>query len=196
MRPSDRDQHAQRQERGPRHGEEVEVVVDECVRAVREQQARQSRSRPALIAVDEPQPSASGHDRAADHGEAEDETHDPEVGEQLQWDAVRLGDGRRALAVAPAGERERPGARASDRAIGGDVERLSPPLQTVVGAEVGQPPRVVDALAARELRARPGVGVADLGDKSDGGDGHPEHAEDDERALAAGGRAAPRALVP
>ena len=81
MGPSDRDQHAQRQERGSCHGEEVEVVVDQRVRPVREQEARQGRSRPGVIAVDEPQPSASGHDRAADHGEAEDETHDSEVGE-------------------------------------------------------------------------------------------------------------------
>ncbi len=63
--------------------------------------------------------------------------------------------GRCVVPNLSARERERPGARPTHRSVRGDLERLVPPGEPVVRAEIGEPAGVVLALAAREPATRP-----------------------------------------
>ena len=101
-------------------------------------------------------------DGADERSREQSEPDDPQVAEHLERDAVRLGRLRRVDSVPQPGDRVRSGARAAERPVPRDVERLLPPGDAVVGAQVGEPAGSVGALTARELRRRPGERVADL----------------------------------
>ncbi len=148
---------------------------------VRQDEARKGGGRRPVRAGRLPEPAPDADDRTPDDGESKGEADDAQVGEQLERDAVRLGHRRRALAVAAPRQRERARARAAEGSVGSDVERLAPPLEPVVRAQVGQPPRLVDALATRELEASPRVRIPDLGDETDRTDQDGQRAEADER---------------
>ena len=66
--------------------------------------------------------------------------------------------------------------------VAGELERIAPPGDPVVVAELGEPPRVVRALAATDLIRPPGHGVPDAGDER--GDSH-------DRQQPGGGREQP-----
>ena len=73
--------------------------------------------------------------------------------------------GRRVVTHAEAGDAERPGAGPGERVIAGDLERLAPPGEAVVRAELCEPAGVVRALSSVDLAGRPRDRVPDRCDE-------------------------------
>ena len=124
---------------------------------------------------------------ADDEHEAEQESREAGVREELQRNAVRRAD---VLGVVPHAlpcDLERRCARASRRVGPEDLPGLPPPDRAVVRLELAETARPVDDLSgARQLVARPGDGVADRGNEAEqpGDDEHRRGADE-----AAGDRA-------
>ena len=151
------------------------------MRAVGEDEACERRRGGAVTAGEPAERAPDPDDRAARDDEAQREPDDAEIGEKLERDAVGLcdRDGVRPMTASRECERARP--RAPERPIRSDVERLSPPLEPIVGAELREPAGLVDAFAARELGARPRERVAGSGCETDPTRQEGEHAGADER---------------
>ncbi len=149
----------------------------------REHETRERCRGPALGGTRQPDPAAHAQHASGNPENEEHGAHRPEVAEHLQGDAVRLRRLRRVRPVPEPRDRERPGAGAAERAVAGDAERLLPPREAVVRAQVREPPGDVRALAARELRRRPGDRISDLCDEPDGSpDEHERAAQDQQTA--------------
>ena len=156
-RPPRREQRAERGERGRGHGEEVEVVVDERVHAVGEDEAGEgAAARRARRCRNEPEPAPDTDDRGG-RRRASPRPRPTTPRSARSCSGTLCGSlpvvassrtCRRAIANVPAPV---PPSGLS----AGDLERLVPPGEPVVRAEVGQPAGVVLALAAPNLGRRP-----------------------------------------
>ena len=147
-------EHADREERGPGHGDEVPREVDERVKEPERGEDRERRGRRPLRSLETPQGGDGRPSGRGDEGEKEQQADGARPGEELQRDAVRLDGLDRLVAIPLAGDLEGVGARPAERLGRHDLERLAPPVEPVVRARVDEPDGLSPALS-RSSRPRP-----------------------------------------
>ena len=151
-------EHADREERGPRHGDEVPRKVDERMKEPERGEDRQRGRRRPLGSLETPKRGDGRPSRRGDEGEKEQQADGACAREELERNAVRLDGLDRLVAIPLAGDLERVGAGPAERLRPHDLERLAPPLEPVVRARVDESGRALTRALARTDRDRAHTG--------------------------------------